>query len=332
MRQLIAYLVCITVAGVVALAFTPRAPMSVADTQLNTGRVQINGLLNLGKRQVAVGERGSILISDDRGHSWQQATVQPQRHISLTGLTALNATQLVAVGQDGWILRSQDAGSSWQEVHIEADAGEPLLGVWAAGGQQVFAFGSYGKFYQSNDGGASWKVLALEVDRAHLNAMDGGQDGRRMLVGEQGLVMLSADNGQHWQQLPAFYNGSLFGVVRLSTARWVAYGMRGNVFVTDNFGQSWHALKVGSSQPLYGHVLLPGKAGVLIVGAGSTLVRLDGEGRLLGVQRQPGLGTLTSAIVLGADQVLVAGERGVFQGNGNNVATLGKREPIHEAR
>ena len=332
MRQLIAYLVCITVAGVVALAFTPRQPVSIADTQLDTGRMQVNGLLNLGKRQVAVGERGTILISDDRGHSWQQATVEPQRHISLTALAALNTEQLIAVGQDGLILRSQDAGSSWHEVHIEADAGEPLLGVWAAGGQQVFAFGSYGKFYRSDDAGLSWQALALPVDRAHLNAMDGGPDGRRMLVGEQGLVTLSVDNGLHWQQLPAFYSGSLFGVVRLSAERWVAYGMRGNVFVTDNFGQSWQSLKVGSNQPLYGHVLLPDNAGVLIVGAGSSMVRLDGEGRLLGIHRQPGLGTLTSAIVMGADQVLVAGERGVFQGNGNSVAALGKRGAVHEAR
>ncbi|MFK3819719.1 WD40/YVTN/BNR-like repeat-containing protein [Pseudomonas sp. NPDC089407] len=332
MRQLIAYLVCITVAGVVALAFTPREPKPVADTELNTARMQVNGLLNLGKRQVAVGERGTILISENRGQTWQQATVQPQRHISLTGLAALDGEHLVAVGQDGWILRSQDAGASWQEVHLEADTGEPLLGAWAASGQQVFAFGSYGKFYQSDDAGASWQALPLPVDRAHLNAMDGDRTGRRMLVGEQGLVMRSADSGQHWQQLPAFYNGSLFGVVRLSAERWVTYGMRGNVFVTDNFGETWQAIKVDSGQPLYGHVLLPGDAGVLIVGAGSAMVRLDGKGRLLASQRQAGLGTLTSAIVVGTGQVLVAGERGVFQGNGNPVAALNQGESLHEAR
>lgn len=330
--KLIAYFVCITVAAIVALAFTPRGALDIAQTTLNTERMQINGLLNLGTRQVAVGERGTILISDDRGRSWQQATVEPQRQISLTALTALNPEQLVAVGQDSLILRSNDAGSSWQEVHFDPAAGEPLLGAWAAGGKQVVVFGSYGKFYQSDDAGRSWRAVALEVDRAHLNALDGGSDGRRMLVGEQGLVMRSADNGQHWQQLPAFYNGSLFGVVRLSAQRWVTYGMRGNVFVTDNFGEQWQAIKVGNTQPLYGHVVLPDHSGVLIVGGGSSMVRLDAEGRLIGSTRQPGLGTLTSAIVVGTDQLLVAGERGVFQGNGNSVAALGKGEQVHEVR
>ncbi|MEG1038757.1 MAG: YCF48-related protein [Pseudomonas sp.] len=330
--KLIAYLVCITVAAIVALAFTPRGALNAAPTSLNTNRMQINGLLNLGARQVAVGERGTILISDDNGRSWQQAKVEPQRQISLTAVTALNPEQLVAVGQDSLILRSNDAGSSWQEVHYDPDAGEPLLGAWAAGGDQVVVFGSYGKFYQSDDAGRHWQPVALEVDRSHLNAMDGGSDGRRMLVGEQGLVMRSADNGQHWQQLPTFYNGSLFGVVRLSAQRWVTYGMRGHVFVSDNFGERWQAIKVGNTQPLYGHVLLPDNAGVLIVGAGSSMVRLDGQGRLLGTNRLPGLGTLTAAIVLGSDQLLVAGERGVLQGNASSVAALGKGEQTHETR
>ncbi|WP_449432576.1 WD40/YVTN/BNR-like repeat-containing protein [Pseudomonas putida] len=332
MRQLIAYVVCIAVAAIVALAFTPREAQRIADTALNTDRMQVNGLLNLGQRQVAVGERGIILLSDDRGHTWQQATVQPQRQISLTALTALSAEQLIAVGQDGLILSSKDGGSTWQEVHYEPDAGEPLLGVWAAGAGQVFAFGSYGRFYQSDDAGQNWRSVALEIDRAHLNAMDGGSDGRRMLVGEQGLVLRSADNGQHWQQLPSFYNGSLFGVVRLSAQRWVAYGMRGHVFISENFGEHWQAIGTGSTQPLYGHVVLPDNGGVLIVGAGSTLVRLDNQGRLLGSSRQAGLGTLTSAIVVTGDQVLVAGERGVYQGDGNSVAALGVTEQSHERR
>ncbi|MNE28312.1 hypothetical protein D3C80_1217490 [compost metagenome] len=121
-------------------------------------------------------------------------------------------------------------------------------------------------------------------------------------------------------------------MARLSAQRWVTYGMRGNVFVSDNFGDSWEAVKVGNSLPLYGHVVLPNNAGVLIVGSGSSLVRLDGRGRLLKASRQAGLGTLTSAIVLGADQVLVAGERGVFQGSGDSVAALGKGGASHEAR
>lgn len=323
MRSLIGYLICLVVAATIAFAFAPRSAPEPGDQPLRTDRVQINALLKLGERVVAVGERGSILLSDDQGVSWQAAVLQPQRNVALTALVDLGQQRVLAVGHDGWILRSSDGGSHWQEVRHDDSLGEPLLGAWSAGGERVLAYGSFGKFYQSDDAGLSWHSLALEVDSAHLNSMDGGTDGRRMLVGEQGLVLRSRDAGQHWQTLPAFYNGSLFGVVRLSAELWVSYGMRGHVFVSQDFGDSWSPLKVGNSLPLYGHVRLPEQGGLLIVGAGGSLVRLDGRGQMVGVGRLAGLGTLTSAVILGS-RLLVGGERGVFQDSGGSVAALGK--------
>ncbi|EXF93393.1 glycosyl hydrolase [Pseudomonas fluorescens HK44] len=324
MRSVIVYLVCLIVAATIAFTFSPHSQPLITQSGGRADRMQINGLLNLPHRVVAVGERGSILLSDDQGVSWHQAAVSPQRNLSLTALVALSDTQLLAVGHDGWILRSDNAGSDWQEVRYDSELAEPLLGIWAAGGNQVLAFGSFGKFYQSDDAGLNWHKMPLEVDSAHLNSMDGGADGRRMLVGERGLVLRTRDAGQHWQTLVPFYKGSLFGVVRLSADRWVAYGMRGHVFVSQDFGQNWEPIKVGNQLPLYGHVLLPDNGGLLIVGAGSSLVHLDGSGRLVGVSRLAGFGTLTSAVLINAHKLLVGGERGVFQSSDGSVAALGK--------
>lgn len=325
MRQLTAYLMCAVVVVAIVFSFSPRDPHAPVDTNLRSQRLQINGLLNLEKRQVAVGERGTILLSDDQGASWNEAVVEPQRHITLTALTAMSTERLVAVGHDGWILHSQDAGATWQEARYDSELGEPLLGLWNADGKRVVAFGSFGKFYQSIDAGQTWQSLPLEVDSAHLNSMDGGDDGRRMLVGEQGLVLRTSDDGQRWQTLPPFYKGSLFGVVRLTADRWVTYGMRGHVFVSDDFGNTWTPVDTGQKLPLYGHVLLPGNAGLLIVGAAGSVVRLDERGRYVSAERLKGLGTLTSAIVLNEQRLLVGGEQGLSQGsNGGSIAALTK--------
>lgn len=324
MRQLIAYLMCAIVAAAIVFSFSPRAPEAPLATQLNSQRLQINALLNLEARQVAVGERGTILLSDDEGASWREAVVKPQRHLTLTALTALSAEHLVAVGHDGWILFSQDAGATWQEAGYDAETGEPLLGLWSADGTQVLAFGSFGKFYQSADAGRTWRSLPLEVDSAHLNSMAGGRDGRRMLVGERGLVLRTADEGRNWQTLNPFYNGSLFGVVRLTQDRWVTYGMRGHVFVSDDFGDTWKPVETGQKAPLYGHALLPDKAGVLLVGAAGSLVHLDERGRYVGAERLGGLGTLTSAIVIGGRQLLVGGEQGLSLGSNGSIAASTK--------
>ena len=322
MRSIIGYLVCLIVAVTIAFTFSPRHASDVASAQLRPDRLQINGMLYLDKRVVAVGERGNILLRDDQGGSWQPATVKPQRDLTLTALVALPDKSLLAVGHDGWIVRSEDEGANWSEVRFEGEIAEPLLGIWSAGGNRVLAFGSFGKFYQSGDDGRTWQAQPLEVDSAHLNGMDGGTDGRRMVVGEQGLVLRSDDGGHSWHKLEPFYNGSLFGVVRLSPDRWVTYGMRGHVFVSQDFGQTWEPVKVGNQLPLYGHVLLPNDGGLLIVGAGSSVVRLDGKGELVSATRLPGLGTLTSAVMVGS-RLLVGGERGVFQGTDGGVAALG---------
>lgn len=322
MRSVIGYLVCLFVGLTIIFTFLPRPEPVQANEPLRADRVQINALLEHGKRVLAVGERGSILLSDDQGVSWQQAQVEPQRQVALTALVALDAQHLLAVGHDGWILRSEDAGQHWHEVRHDNQSGEPLLGIWAAGGKRVVAFGSFGKLYQSDDAGLNWHKLALDIDSAHLNGMDGAANGRRMLVGEQGLVLRSRDAGTHWQPLPAFYNGSLFGVVRLSDDDWVAYGMRGHVFVSHDFGEHWRQVEVGNPLPLYGHAQLPG-GGLVIVGAGGSLVQLDARGALVGVARLAGRGTLTSAAMVGS-RLLVGGEQGVFDGSAGNLAALGK--------
>lgn len=321
MRSVIGYVVCMVVALTIGYTFFPKTPAQEQLPVTRPDRVQINGLLNLGSRVVAVGERGSILLSDDQGVSWQPTRVATQRDATLTAVIALDDKRLLAVGHDGWILRSVDAGSSWQEMRYDGELGEPLLGIWSGGGDKILAFGSFGKFYQSIDGGQTWTPQPLDIDSAHLYGMAGADDGRRMLVGEQGLVLRTNDNGQHWQTLPPFYSGSLFGVVRLSADDWVTYGMRGHVFVSHDFGQRWTQVNVGNELPLYGHVLLPNDAGLVIVGAGSSMVRLDKHGALIGVARLAGLGTLTSATMVGS-RLLVGGERGVLQGAGGSVAAL----------
>lgn len=322
MRQLIGYAMSAIILVAVAFSFAPRNPTPMAATQLHADRVQINDLQVNGQRLVAVGERGTILLSGDNGLSWQRAEVAGEREATLTGVIVLSPSVLLAVGHDGWILRSQDGGQRWQEVRYDAELAEPLLGVWSADGQRVVAYGSYGKFLESSDGGEHWTTREMPGEGAHFNGMDGGRDGRQMIVGEQGLILRSQDGGHEWQSLTPFYNGSLFGVVRLSAERWLAYGMRGQVFRSEDFGEHWTRIDVASSQPLYGHALLPEGAGLVLVGAGSSLIRLDAEGRLLDSSRRAGLGTLTSAAVLNARHLLVAGERGVFQGADSGLAAV----------
>ncbi|KRW57439.1 WD40/YVTN/BNR-like repeat-containing protein [Pseudomonas sp. TTU2014-080ASC] len=314
MRQLIGYAMSLLVLGTVGYAFAPRNPAPLAETELHAERVQINDMLTNSGLLVAVGERGTILNSADNGLTWQPAQVHPQRSVTLTAVTAVSPQVLLAVGHDSWVVRSEDGGRNWHEVAYDNELGEPLLGAWSLDGVHVTSFGSYGKYFESADAGKTWAAREVNPDGYHINGMDGSATGLQILVGEQGLVMRSRDQGQSWETLEPFYNGSLFGVVRLSEQNWLTYGMRGNVFISKNAGDSWQRIELNHSNPLYGHVLLPENAGLVLVGADGTVDQLDANGTLIQTGRRSGLGTLTSVVAPTARTLLVGGQHGVFQG------------------
>lgn len=324
MSRLISYSFCLLVAGLVLYAFSPRGEVSSNEGELNLSRVQFNDLIQVDGRMVAVGERGTIVLSEDQGKTWEQTLRDQQLPVTLTDIAVISGDTLLAVGHDNVILRSEDAGRSWTQVMRDSELGEPLLGSWSKDGKTVFAFGSFGKFYVSKDGGRSFDSRELPIFGEHLSAMDGSGSGARFLVGEMGLVLRSMDGGESWQKLEPFYNGSLFGVAHLQDSRWIAYGMRGHVFFTDDNGENWNAVDVPHELPLYGHTLVDGGQQIVIVGTAGTYVKVNSLGEMLETGSLGELGTLTSAVVLPGGELFVAGQRGLMQGSKNLIAALNR--------
>ena len=81
-----------------------------------------------GSRLVVVGERGHVLLSDDNGASWAQASV-PVR-VLLTAVHMRGERTGWAVGHDATILRTRDDGETWTPVHRAPEEELPLLDVW----------------------------------------------------------------------------------------------------------------------------------------------------------------------------------------------------------
>ncbi len=324
MYRLISYSFCLLVAGLVFFAFSPRGDNQIGSEQLNLSRIQINDLVTVNNRLVAVGERGTIVVSENKGSTWNVTHQDDEVPVTLTDITALTDTLLLAVGHDSVILRSTDAGLSWELIMRDSELGEPLLGSWSEDGTKVFAYGSFGKFLVSQDGGQTFEPIELPIHGEHLSAMAGDAEDTRILVGEMGLVLRSRDGGGSWDQLDSFYDGSLFGIAHLNDTRWVAYGMRGHVFYSDDSGDSWGQVDVDSELPLYGHAVSGSGKQMVIVGTAGILVSLNDQGELLETGNMGGLGTLTSAVILPSGEIFVAGQRGLMQTSHNLVAAWNK--------
>ncbi len=232
-----------------------------------------------GKRLVAVGERGHILISDDNGASWRQ--MQAPVSVTLTAVRFPTPLKGWALGHSGVVLHSDDAGETWvkqldgrQAAQLVLDglkakaatgqdtpegqessmaAAEQLLGdgtdkpfldLYFQDERNGFIVGAYNLIFRTEDGGRSWQPWMDRVENPRGLHLYGIQAvGRDLCVaGEQGLLLRSKDRGQSFKALPTPYEGSYFGLLPLRGGELIVYGLRGNAFKSDDHGKTWNKM------------------------------------------------------------------------------------------
>ena len=230
-------------------------------------------------RMVAVGERGHILISVDAGRSWRQSPV-PTR-ATLTSVFFVDGKHGWAAGHDAVILATDDGGATWRKVHEDLESG-PILDLWFRDLKNGYAVGGYGLFLATTDGGASWEpqpvadASGADID-LHFNQLHALTDGRLILAGEAGQLLLSAD-GRQWRTLELPYEGSLFGTLSWDDGKLLAFGLRGHLFRSVDAGGSWQPVVTGTEAILNDAIRLQDGRVVVVGLAGTVLVSSD-EGR-----------------------------------------------------
>ena len=279
-----------------------------------------------GKRLVAVGERGHVLLSDDQGATWRQAKSVPTR-VMLTAAYFVDDSYGWAVGHDETIINTMDGGETWTRSHFAPEAQQPLLDLWFANRVSGIAVGAYGAYFTTNDGGRTWSgarfapapvkpaagAAPSEEDELppdfHLNRIV-GVGNRLYIAAEGGQLYRSDDRGANWRALPSPYEGSFFGLVPIRGEGLLAFGLRGHLFKSADAGETWAKLESHTTAMLTDgiaindlRVVIGGLTGVLLVSgdAGETF-------RLTQLDDRKGI----SALLPGpAGVVVVAGEGGV---------------------
>jgi photosystem II stability/assembly factor-like uncharacterized protein len=264
-----------------------------------------------GTRLVAVGERGTILMSDDNGASWKQRSSPVS--VMLTNVRFANAQVGWAVGHGGVVLATIDGGATWskqldgvraaevilrgakdQASSDDHDAGKkavadaerlvvdgpdkPLLDLLVNDEHSVLVVGAYGFALRTQDGGATWEDWHSHIPNtkgSHLYAIC-RIEATIYIAGEQGSVFRSTDNGQNFTALQAPYSGSFFGAACTATKRVIVFGLRGNAYASDDGGATWTRSMVGTSASLTGGTGLKDGSVVLVSQAGNVLRSVDG--------------------------------------------------------
>jgi photosystem II stability/assembly factor-like uncharacterized protein len=268
-------------------------------------RAYLTGIARAGKRLVAVGERGVIVLSDDDGATWRQASVPVS--VTLAAVQFPTPTQGWAVGHYGVVLHSGDGGATWtrqldgvqaaQLVLRDAQAGQggaayladaqrlvadgpdkPFLGLHFTDENNGFIVGAYNLAFRTRDGGKTWAPFGNRLDNpkaSHLYAVEAsGSD--VLIAGEQGVLLRSTDGGATFARVALPYKGSFFALT-LGGADAVVAGLGGNAFASHDRGATWTALavpapvSVTAARLRNGRLLMANQAGMLLAGtAGAT--------------------------------------------------------------
>jgi photosystem II stability/assembly factor-like uncharacterized protein len=307
----------------------------------------LNGIALAGQRLVSVGQRGHILYSDDGGKSWTQAAVPVSS--DLVAVYFPTPGKGWAVGHDGVVLHTADSGVTWVkqfdgnaaarialsyydaqppagksggnaavsglQEHIQRfvqeGADKHFLDVWFDNETDGFIVGSFNTIFHTGDGGKNWQPWFERTENpgsAHLYAIRRiGPD--LFISGEQGLVLKLDPVAGIFRRVKVPYQGTFFGVTGGAGAVLV-FGMRGNVFRSDNGGKSWQKVETGVPVGLTGATVTKDGRLVLVSQGGDVLVSKDGGLSFQAAKVEKALPAAAVA-ALGEDTLVLAGFGGV---------------------
>lgn len=197
-----------------------------------------------GKRIVAVGERGHILLSDDGGATFRQATTVPV-DFTLTSVAFADDKNGWAVGHGGTILHTRDGGEHWDLQHQDLAVDQPLFSVHFRDANTGWASGLWSLLLATTDGGKTWTKTRLTPaegqQRADLNLLRifEGQNGKLLMAAEQGLVLTSDDGGKSWRYSKTGSAASLWSGATGRNGVSVVGGLRGRILRTVDAGATW---------------------------------------------------------------------------------------------
>jgi photosystem II stability/assembly factor-like uncharacterized protein len=205
-----------------------------------------------GKRIVAVGEQGYVLLSDDGGRTQRQARAVPA-NLTLTAVSFADERNGWAVGHGGVIVHTVDGGETWTLQRSDLSVDQPLLTVYFRDAQHGWAAGLWSLLFATSDGGKTWQQVTLPAPegakRADLNLLKlfPGAGDTLYIAAERGTVLRSRDGGTTWQYLPTGSKASLWTGTALPDGTLLVGGLGGRILRSTDEGATWSVLSAGSS-------------------------------------------------------------------------------------
>lgn len=211
------------------------------------------GVARAGNRIVAVGERGTIALSDD-GKTWRQARGVPVQS-TLTSVTFVDEKHGWAVGHWGVIVHTEDGGETWYLQRSDLTVDQPLFSVYFKNTKEGVSVGLWSLLLRTSDGGQTWRAANLVSDKKeggdkNLFQLFSSRNGTLYASAEKGTVFYSTDVGATWKEMSTGYAGSLWTGIVLNDGALLVGGLRGSLLRSEDGGKTWSQAKTETSSSI----------------------------------------------------------------------------------
>ena len=304
------------------------------------GSRPLMAVVGAGRRLIAAGMRGLIIVSDDGGKTWTQASVPVQS--DLLALSFPTASEGWAVGHDGVVLHSTDGGKTWRrqldgriaahslaaiyqqaiaggdvsvrpyldqlQLNYKAGSTLPFLSVLFENASKGFVVGSFGMIAATTDGGKTWQPLLDRIDDPQFLHLNSIQDigSNLYIAAEKGTIFRFDRQSGRFVPTATGYAGSFFGIVGNAKVL-LAFGLRGTVYRSSDAGATWAPVTTPVHAAITAAAYLEQRhAFVLVTSAGEIAVADDTGGSFRSLQ--VGKPTVFTAVhALGDSEAVLSG-------------------------
>ena len=159
-----------------------------------------------------VGAYGRFLRTNDGGKTWLDwsAHIDNEDGWHLNRVAQFSDGALLMVGEHGVVYRSRNEGYDWQSLSSPYEGS--LFGIVSLeGSMAALIFGSQGKLYRTQDQGDSWTPVDSQVSTP-LNSGVLLENGTIYIVGNNGVLLQSSDNGNHFSKSVVNEGRSIVGI------------------------------------------------------------------------------------------------------------------------
>lgn len=176
------------------------------------------------KHLIAVGNDATVITSFDGGVSWSAADVVPRTGIAdkLRRIRIWGEGYGVITGEMGAVLKSNDYGVTWNRLIEEEDLSINDIHRFSNG--DFLVVGEFGRISRLPAGAGEVEEVFVETENS-LMAVSFRDDENGVIVGLDGMVLVTTDGGHSWEQQEVGTHDHLFDVVWLEEKReWFATG------------------------------------------------------------------------------------------------------------